>query len=267
MLLASPSRPSCVRDRPQELSHWLWSQNLPFKLSSGIAYRSLSDCQMTGRGSNFDSNLNYAAWPTSCKDFICSEFESKIDRNPRTNCVDFESFWVRWKCRDWGQDSSELIPTIHTHTHGLVVKTSSSDSGNMAAGCWNCLQPLSYVALLLGTEPMSALTRGLLHAVLSADRVFTVDINIQHQYPTSTAWSRAWGPDLATCAGLAHGRDYSYHIMQKWQKRLDCWKYLKTVPHTEVFQPLPGPPRLSQGTIKIRELTQQSACIDHVEYN
>ena len=232
MLLASPSRPSCVRDRPQELSHWLWSQNLPFKLSSGIAYRSLSDCQMTGRGSNFDSNLNYAAWPTSCKDFICSEFESKIDRNPRTNCVDFESFWVRWKCRDWGQDSSELIPTIHTH--GLVVKTSSSDSGNMAAP--NFLQPLSHAALLHGTEPMSAaaLTRGLLHGCALSWQGF----NCWHQYPTSTAWSsaRAWGPDLATCAGLAHGRDYSYHIMQKWQKRLDnCWKYLKTVPHTEGF--------------------------------
>ena len=31
------------------------------------------DCQMTCRGSNLDSNLNCAAWPTSCKVFIASE--------------------------------------------------------------------------------------------------------------------------------------------------------------------------------------------------
>ena len=31
------------------------------------------DCQMTCRGSNLDSNLNCAAWPTSCKGFIASK--------------------------------------------------------------------------------------------------------------------------------------------------------------------------------------------------
>ena len=31
------------------------------------------DCQMTGRGSNLDSNLNSAAWPISCYCFIASE--------------------------------------------------------------------------------------------------------------------------------------------------------------------------------------------------
>ena len=40
--------------RPQELGHWFCSQNL--RLSSGIAFE--SDCQMTGRGSNLDSNSN-----------------------------------------------------------------------------------------------------------------------------------------------------------------------------------------------------------------
>ena len=41
------------------------------QLSSGIAFG--SDCQMTGRGSNLESNLNSAAWPTDYKGFICSE--------------------------------------------------------------------------------------------------------------------------------------------------------------------------------------------------
>ena len=56
----------------QELGHWFCIQNL--WLSSGIAWR--SDCQMTGRGWNLDSNLTYAAWwpwHTSCNGFICSQ--------------------------------------------------------------------------------------------------------------------------------------------------------------------------------------------------
>ena len=47
---------------PQELGHWFCSQKW---LSSGIALK--SDCQMTGRGSNLDSNLNSAPWPKGCK--------------------------------------------------------------------------------------------------------------------------------------------------------------------------------------------------------
>ena len=67
----SPTRPSCSGAQPQELVHWFSSQNL--RLSSGIAFG--SDFQMTGRGSNLDSNLNSAAWPTGCKGFICSEVQ------------------------------------------------------------------------------------------------------------------------------------------------------------------------------------------------
>ena len=45
-----------------------------FALNSITFWNSLQrDCQMTGRGSNLDSNLNSAAWPTSCKGFIASE--------------------------------------------------------------------------------------------------------------------------------------------------------------------------------------------------
>ena len=41
-----------------------------------------------------------------------------------------------------------------------------------------------------------------------ADRVLTLNMNIWLPLFWST-WSRAWGPDSATCAGLAHGLDYS----------------------------------------------------------
>ena len=48
---ARPSYPSCAGALPQELCHWIRSQNL--RSSSGIAFG--SDCQMTSRGSNLDS--------------------------------------------------------------------------------------------------------------------------------------------------------------------------------------------------------------------
>ena len=68
-VLASQTCPSCAWVLPQELSHWLCTQIL--QSSSGITYR--NDCQMTGRCSYLDSNLNSAAWPTICKVFICTE--------------------------------------------------------------------------------------------------------------------------------------------------------------------------------------------------
>ena len=67
LVLARLTRPSCAREQPQELGLWFCSQNL--RLSSGIAFG--SDCQMTSRGSNMDSNLNSVAWPMGCRAFIC----------------------------------------------------------------------------------------------------------------------------------------------------------------------------------------------------
>ena len=76
-------------------------------------------------------------------------------------------------------------------------------------------------AILHGTEPVSALTRVLLYCGLSylfnlgfcqwqsrADRVLTLNMNIQFPLFWSTS-SLARGQVSATCAGLAHGRDYS----------------------------------------------------------
>ena len=77
-------------------------------------------------------------------------------------------------------------------------------------------------AILRATESVSALTRVLLYCCAlynsfflgfhrwrsRADRVLTLKMNIRLPLFWST-WSRARGPDSATCAGLAHGRDYS----------------------------------------------------------
>ena len=77
-------------------------------------------------------------------------------------------------------------------------------------------------AILCGTEPVSAPTCALFILLQSlyffslgfrqwrsrADRVLTLNMNIQLPLFWST-WSRVRGPDSATCAGLAHGRDYS----------------------------------------------------------
>ena len=66
---------------PPANGHGFCRQNL--RLSSGIAF--VSDHRIarwpagaffkfeSGRGSNLGSNLGTAAWPTSCKGFICSE--------------------------------------------------------------------------------------------------------------------------------------------------------------------------------------------------
>ena len=75
LCLSSPIWPAqAVPERGPKSSanddgHWFCRQNL--QLSSGIAFG--SDCQMIGRGSNLDSNLNSAAWPTGCRGFTCSE--------------------------------------------------------------------------------------------------------------------------------------------------------------------------------------------------
>ena len=64
---------------PQKLSHWFCRQNILF--SSGIAFG--SNCQISSRGLNLDSNLNSASWPKklwrfdllliywiNCQDFV-----------------------------------------------------------------------------------------------------------------------------------------------------------------------------------------------------
>ena len=84
IMLAHPTLISCVwaPSLPQELCHWFCNQNL--LLSPGIAF--WSDCQMTGRGSKFDLNLNSAAWPSSCN---CLYFLL----NPYTLCVESKFFF------------------------------------------------------------------------------------------------------------------------------------------------------------------------------
>ena len=64
---------------PQKLCHWFCRQNILF--SSGIAFG--SNCQISSRGLNLDSNLNSASWPKklwrfdllliywiNCQDFV-----------------------------------------------------------------------------------------------------------------------------------------------------------------------------------------------------
>ena len=64
---------SCAWALPQELGHWFCSQYS--WLLWGTVYRSY--CQITGSSSNLDSNLNFAAWPTSCEGFVLSAQKSQ----------------------------------------------------------------------------------------------------------------------------------------------------------------------------------------------
>ena len=63
----------CWSAAPRAL-HLIFCQNLP--LSFGIAFG--SDCQMTSRGSNFDSNMNFAAWPTDCKVLSALKYQDQL---------------------------------------------------------------------------------------------------------------------------------------------------------------------------------------------
>ena len=67
------ARPSDPRKQSWRAAPRAWPLILPFKPSITFWNSLRRDCQMTCRGSNLDSNLNCAAWPTSCKGFIPSE--------------------------------------------------------------------------------------------------------------------------------------------------------------------------------------------------
>ena len=102
----------------------------------------------------------------------------------------------------------------------------------------------------LGSHSFPLITRSfflswILSAAICADSALTHNINIWLPLFWST-WSRARGQDSATCAGLAHGRDYSYcrASEQKRQNRLghcfslNCRNYLKTMGYSEGFSTL-----------------------------
>ena len=61
-------------ERSPKLSHRFCSQNL--WLPSWIAFG--SDCQMICRGSNLDSILKSANWPTSCKGYFSSQIPGNL---------------------------------------------------------------------------------------------------------------------------------------------------------------------------------------------
>ena len=89
---------------------------------------------------------------------------------------------------------------------------------------------------------VSALTRALLYCCTlyisfflgfrqwrsRVDRVLTLNMNIRLQLFRST-WSKARGPDLATCAGLAHGLGAK---VTKGAWPMNCRKYFPTRPAT-----------------------------------
>ena len=66
----------CKQSRRAAQSAWplIW----PSKPSITFLNSLRRDCQITGRGSNLDSNLNSATWPTSCTGFIASESQNKL---------------------------------------------------------------------------------------------------------------------------------------------------------------------------------------------
>ena len=67
------ARQSCLPKQSRRAAPRVWLLILPSKPSITFWNSLQRDCQMTGRGSKLDSNLNSATWPTSCKSFIASK--------------------------------------------------------------------------------------------------------------------------------------------------------------------------------------------------
>ena len=176
------------------------------RLSSGITLG--SDCQMTCKGLNLDSNLNSAAWPT-CNGL----YGVYLLWNPRIKFNKLCGVWILlWtpKLRTV-VTSGELIPALIHQTviivSGLDIQPEQSLNEHsaskkaipscnlwrviycflqlsdtnlwlngegefqrvyldsiLAAGCWNFF--CSSLAILLGIEPISALTLTLLNFIL-----------------------------------------------------------------------------------------------------
>ena len=144
-------------------------------------------------------------------------------------------------------ESYTIFPQRSNSTHDLVLKVSCSESGVMAsipAGCWNSLQPLGSFCVARSSSVhwharlyIAALSNIFFKFLLGfcqwqsrADRVLTLNMNIQLQLCWST-WSRAWGLDSATWAGLAHGQWlqplYTTASEQKCWKRLGhCYSWI-----------------------------------------
>ena len=100
------------------------------------------------------------------------------------------------------------------------VTESLATLGLIPAWCWNSLQPLGHFAwhrarqgndthaFYIAVLSIIFLLLGFRQWRSSTDRILTLNMNIWLPLFWST-WIPALGPDSATCAGLAHGRDYS----------------------------------------------------------
>ena len=128
--------------------------------------------------------------------------------------------------------------------------------GSIRAWCWNLLPRRGHFAWHRARQCTD--TRAFYIAALSiiflllgfrqwrfrTDRVWTLNMNIRLPLFWST-WSPALGPDSATCAGLAHGRDYcdcraSELKLQKCLATVFPWiveNTFKQRPTVRVFQP------------------------------
>ena len=73
-------------------------------LSSGIALG--SDCQITDKSLNLDSNLIPDTWPKSCKGLICSKIPKKILLNCVESVGDGTRQWCCWPLKATAEPTS-----------------------------------------------------------------------------------------------------------------------------------------------------------------
>ena len=91
-----------------------------------------SDCQMTSKGFNLDSNLNSATWPkgSSCKGLICSKTQNNLCGIWKLEWVDSKQCWlphIQPAAHSWDRQWAEL--DIRVKYHDATVVTSKAGDG------------------------------------------------------------------------------------------------------------------------------------------
>ena len=129
--VTSPSC-QCAGALPKELSTWFCSQNLWF--SSGIAY--WSDCQMTGRGLNLDSNLNSTTWLQVVKVLFALKAQNQL----YGVWILFETQKLRSAVSQYQPSSSRLVKTSDCLLDSGIAFWKSGAIPRWPSGAWTWTQ-------------------------------------------------------------------------------------------------------------------------------
>ena len=123
--------------------------------------------------------------------------------------------------------------------------------GSIPAGCWSSLQPLGHFVWHWARQctdsrfyiaALCIFFLGFSQWLTWAGRILTLDMNIRLPLSWNT-WSQAGGHDLATCAGLVNGCEYSdcsLRASEEMSQKCLAHELLKILENKRLYQPSPS---------------------------